>query len=203
MKQFNGFAEAQENAKNTGVGRLPVGGYVCKVLDVKYQQGTNGNSDQIKIMFDIVEGDQKDYFKKKYDANQNEDKKWPGTASIWVPQDDGTEMDGWTKNRFAAWTNAFEESNSGYTWNWDESTFKGKLIGIVFGETGTVIDGKEILYTEARRGESIYTIRNGEFRPEKLKKKNGYTGNGNPNDSAEEIPGFLNVAEGTDEKIPF
>ena len=201
MKRFNGFDEAKSQAKSIGVGRLPAGGYICKVMDVKYMEGQGDNSDQIKIMFDIEEGDFKGYFKKKYEANTNEDKKWPGTASIWVPKDDGSEKDGWTKNAFARWTNAFEESNKGYVWDWDEKKWKNKVIGIAFGETGTVINGKEILYTEARHAESTESIKADTYYHEKFKAKNGY--NGNQQATSDNKDDFLDVPAGTDEKIPF
>lgn len=203
MKEFKGFAEAKAAAQNTGVERLPVGGYVCKVMDVEYVEGQGDNSDFIKIAFDIIEGPYAEYFKNKYEKNTNEDKKWPGKASVWVPKDDGTEKDTWTRNRFAAWTNSFEESNPGYTWDWDENKWKDKVVGIVFGETGTVIDGKEILYTEPRHAESVETIRSGKYWKEKFKAKNGYTGTQKDTTSDNSEYGWTDIPVGTNAKIPF
>lgn len=204
MKQFNGYSEAKEAAQYTGGMRLPAGGYVCKVMAVRYTDGQNGNSDTITLQFDIVEGEHKDFFKKQYEANMQEDKKWKGTARIYCPKDDGTEQDGWTKNAFARWTNAFEESNSGYTWDWDENKWKDKLVGIVFGETGTVIDGKEIVYTEARSADSVQNIRDGKFFEQKFKAKNGWTGKKTNNTSAAgKETDFMSIPDGVEEEIPF
>lgn len=202
MKQFSGYENASKAARSTG-GRLPAGGYICKIMDVKSTEPDGDKSGNIKIMFDIVEGEYKDFFKKQYDNNTSEDRKWKGTATIWCPKDDGSERDSWTKNAFASWTNGLEDSNEGYRWDWDENKWKGKMIGIVFGETGTVIDGKEIVYTEARRGASVEDIRKGNFREQKFKKKNGYTGTGG---SASTPSGndWMNVDESKDEEgIPF
>lgn len=201
MKQFNGYTEAKESAQYTPGMKLPVGGYVCKIMAVRYTPGENGNSDMITLQFDIVEGEQKDFFKKQYEANTSEDKKWKGTARIYCPKDDGTEQDKWTKNSFARWTNSFEESNPGYIWDWDENKWKDKLVGITFGETGTVINGKEVTYIEARSAESVQNIREGKFYAQKFKAKNGWTGA--KTSSAASNSDFVSVASNSPEEIPF
>lgn len=205
MKKFNNFDDARENARRMGSERLPVGAYVCDVKNVQYVAGDNGNSDRIDILFDIAEGDQKDFFKKQYEANQSEDKKWKGRKSIYVPKDDGTEQDEWTKNAFAKWVNGFEDSNDKYKWDWKEEKWKGLKVGIVFGETGTVIEGKEILYTEPRFATSIAKVRDGSAPAAKFKAKNGYTGNKQSNIETP-APGsedFMQIPEGSNEEIPF
>lgn len=203
MKQFSGYDKAKEAAQYNPGERLPAGGYVCKVLGVKLVPGTDGNSDQIAVQFDIEEGEYKGFFKKQYDANTNEDKKYKGIVKIYCPRDDGSEKDNWTKNSFARWTDSFEKSNAGYVWDWDESKWKGKLIGITFGDTGTVIDGKEVVYTEARSADSVENIRSGKFYQPKFKAKNGY-GNGNAsNSAAASNSGFMDIPEGVEEELPF
>lgn len=199
MKQFNGYEDAKKQAQFTGGSRLPVGSYVCKIMGVRYEEGTDGKSDLITLQFDILEGEQKDFFRKQYEANQAEDKKWKGTALVYVPRDDGTEKDAWTKRAFAGWIDAFEKSNSGYTWTWDENTLKGLTVGIVFGETGTVINGKEIKYTEARFGIDAARVRNGNVPTAKFKAKNGY-GKGLPSGDSEKD--FMEITKDI-EDFPF
>ena len=63
MKQFKNYEQAKKNAEYAGGSKLPTGAYVCKIMDVKYQNGENGNSDMIKLQFDISEGEFKDFFK--------------------------------------------------------------------------------------------------------------------------------------------
>lgn len=204
MKKFKDFEAAQEAAKFTGSERLPIGAYVCDVKNVQYVTGEDGYSDKIEILFDIAEGEKKDFFKKKYDSDESEDKKWKGRKSIYVPKDDGTEKDGWTKNTFAKWVNSFEDSNKGYKWDWKEEKWKGLKVGIVFGETGNVIDGREILYTEPRFAVSIDKVRDGSAPKAKFLSKNGYTGKKNSESSATSgSEGWMNIPEGTDEEIPF
>lgn len=205
MKKFGGFEAAKEAAKYSGSERLPIGAYACEVKNVQYVAGENGNSDRIDILFDITEGDYKDFFKKQYEANQNEDKKWKGRKSIYVPTDCGSERDGWTKNTFAKWTNAFEDSNKGYKWDWKEEKWKGLKVGIVFGETGTVIEGREILFTEPRFATSVQKVFDGSAPKAKFVSKNGYTGNGNNSASpaSDKNDEFMNIPASSDEEIPF
>ena len=199
MKQFKGYDSARERANVTGSTQLPVGGYVGKIQDVRYEDGADGKSDRIILAFDITEGEFKDFFKKKFEEDQSEDKKWKGRVTIYVPNDDGTERDEWTQNAFAKWTAAFETSNEGYKWDWDEKKWKGLSVGLVYGETGTVIDGKEVVYTECRYPASVSAIRDKKFRTPKFKAKNGYTGNTHATGSED----FMKLPETDATEIPF
>lgn len=202
MKAFNGFDAAQEAAKRTAGEKLPAGAYVCTVKNVQYVNGEEGYSDRIDILFDITEGEYKDFFKKKYEADESEDKKWKGRKSIYVPKDDGSDKDEWTKNSFAKWVNGFEDSNEGYKWDWKESKWKGLTVGIVFGETGTVINGREIVYTEARFAVDVKKVRDGSAPAAKFVAKKGYTGSKTPEQPAGSED-FMQIPENSNEEIPF
>lgn len=205
MKAFNNFDKAKENAKYKGSSKLPVGGYVAKIKEVRYEEGKDGNSDMIAIAFDIAEGEYKDFFKKQFEENTSEDKKWKGKTTIYVPKDDGSEKDEWSKNAFARWTNALEESNNGYTWDWDEKKWKGKMVGLIYGEVGTVIEGKPIEYTECRFPESVEKIRSGNFKLPNFKSRKGYDEARDRAADAERNAdkGFMNVPDNIDEDLPF
>lgn len=194
MKKFNDYETTQSYSNSE---KLPVGGYVLKVANVRYEEGQNGNSDRIQLMFDIAEGEQKDFFRKQYDAQTSEDKKWKGTMSIYVPKDDGSEQDTWTKRRFKTIMEAFEASNPSYAWNWDENSLKGKLIGGVFGEIKTVIDGKDITYVGMRYTITADDVRKGNFKIPDIQYKNGATANSGKKDD------FMSIPKGSEEEIPF
>lgn len=201
MKPFNGYDQAKESAKYAGGAKLPPGAYKAKILGVKYEQGQNGNSNRIIIQFDIADGDYKDFFRKQYDENTSEDKKWKGKAAIYEPSDDGSERDGWTKKSFARWTNALEDSNAGYTWDWDESKWKGLSIGLMFAETWTGIEGKPIKYTEVRYPLAINEVKPDAKIPDP-KVKESYKQA--LSKSATGIPDeFVNVPEGAPNECPF
>lgn len=191
MERFEGFEEAKAEAKVSGsIGRLPAGAYVCKLLKVELV-AEEGKSKYLHVLFDVNEGDYKDFFTNQYKANTREDKKYKGHTKIYLPKNNGDEKDEWTKKTFAKWTNALEDSNSGYAWDWDESKWKGKVIGIVFGDTGSRINGKDIVYTEARYPVSVDAVHNGTAGEAKFKAKGDYGKEedimSNP-DIAEELP---------------
>lgn len=199
MKQFSGYKEAKASASSEA--KLPEGAYVCKILKVEYKATDNPEySDQIEMMFDIIEGEFKDFFKKQYQSNTSEDKKWKGRVMVYVPKDDGSERDTWTKNTFAKWTDSFEKSNDGYVWDWDEAKWKNKVVGIVFGTTGTVIDGKDVLYTEARFAVPAEQVRSGSAPKAKFKAKNGY---GKPATASTNDGEWMKVPDTADEDLPF
>lgn len=203
MKAFSGYEEAKKSASFSNNEKLPSGAYVVKVMAVKYEEGKNGASDRIAVQFDITEGEFKDFYKKQYEANQNDEKRWKGSTRIYVPKDDGTERDGWTKNAFAKWTSSFEKSNLGYTWDWDEKKWKNKTIGLVFREVGNVIDGKAVRYTEVAFPVDADSVRNGSAPSAKFKEKNGYIEGMEKQNKTKPNDEFMAIAEDAPEAIPF
>ena len=71
MKKFKDYETTQAY---TNVERLPIGGYVIKIENVKFEEGTNGMSDRIALMFDIAEGEFKGFFRTNYENQTQEDK---------------------------------------------------------------------------------------------------------------------------------
>lgn len=197
MKKLNGYESAQAYSDTE---RLPVGGYVLKIMDVKYQ--TNDWGDVILLSFDIAEGEQKDFFSANWKVQTGEDKKWKGTYRIRVPKDDGSEQDNWTMRRFKTIIGAFEDSNSGYHWGWDEQTLKGKLIGALFNNKEYEFNGRHGFFTNCHSLITVEKIRSGKFEipADTLLKNNGQQSGGYGKPDAD---GFMNIPDGIDEKLPF
>lgn len=193
MKAFNGYDKTQAYTKSE---RLPVGGYVIKILQVKIIEGQNGYSDQMEVSYDIAEGEQTGFYQKQYAGQVGEDKKWKGSTRIWLPKDDGSEKDEWTKRKFKTFIVSVEESNDGYHWDWDESKLKGKLVGGLFNDKEWEKDGKTGYYTALHSFVSAKTIRQSDFTipaPTYLKNK-----------KSQAMPeGFVDVKPGTPEELPF
>lgn len=172
--------------------RLPIGGYVLKILNVEYKENDWG--DQLILSYDVAEGDQKDFYKRNYQNQTTEDKKWKGTTRINVPKDDGTEQDEWKMRSFKSMVEAFEDSNQGYHWAWDENTLKDKLIGGVFNDKEWEMNGRTGFFTNCHHLTSVENIRTGNFKiPDAtlLKTK------GEPADN-----NWMNV-DGDQEELPF
>lgn len=164
MKQFSGF-----EAKKTGSSReiLPAGAYVCEIKSVKEESFDWGN--KLAMMIEIIEGEYKDFWRRDYDNNNNDDRKWRGVFRIDIPKDDGTEQDSWTKRKFGNFIWAVQESNPGYVWAWDEKTLKGKKIGVVYRNKEWAMGDLTGWTTEAGGAASIEDVRNGKVKPLKDK----------------------------------
>lgn len=197
IKQYNG-AKAQRRSSGREV--LPAGGYVARILnaEVQHYNFSNGAVDKLVLSFDILEGKFKDFFKTDYQNNQNEDKKWRGVFRITIPADDGTESDGWAKNAFNNFIYALEDGNPGYTWAWDETTLKGKVIGVLFRNKEWEFNGNTGWTTECCAVDAASAIREGNFKMPKDKplsnKKNASGGNSG---------GFAEVTAEESGDLPF
>ena len=160
MKPFNNF-EAKRSTSNKET--LPAGGYVCQIQGARVENYNNGFSSLV-LAIDVIEGEFAGIWKKDYDNNTNEDKKWRGTFRISIPKDDGSEQDAWTKRTFGNAMWAIEQSNPGYTWDWDEKKLKGKKIGVIYRNREWEYNGNTGWTTEAGGSDSIENIRNGKFK---------------------------------------
>lgn len=141
--------------------KLPLGAYVCKVKQVAVQNTSAGNV--LAVLFDIVEGEYKDYFNKDFAANQNANKKWRGVLRQWLPKDDGSENDEMTKRSLKGMITSFERSNPGYQWNWDETSLVGKTVGIMFRNEEWEYNGKTGWSVKPFRAMSADTVRGGDY----------------------------------------
>ena len=158
MKKISGYDKIQESGSFK---KLPVGGYVVKILsaiDVPEKE-------YLRLSFDIAEGPNKGFFAEEYKNDTREDKKWPNA---------GTFVRSYKEKALPmmkGFTTAVEKSNKNYTWNFDESTLKGKLVGLVIGEEEYVnSSGKMRTRTYVNAVRSVDVIREGKFEVPELKK---------------------------------
>ncbi len=169
MKAVSGYSEAKATNFNTPE-RLPVGGYVLKVLDVKEEN--YGWGDVVVLRFDITEGEQKGFFDKQYKAMSDEYKKWKGTYRLNVPNPKGNSEDDVKKYMrsvgfFRSQIEAFEKSNNiiiDCSKEWDTSVLKNKVVGAVFGNKEWEYDGKTGWYTSCDHLIEAADIRSGNFK---------------------------------------
>ena len=195
MKAWNDFkAEKASNGREI----LPAGGYVCDIKTAKVEEYHTGKGDfsALVLAIEVAEGQYAGFWKKDYDGNTNDDKKWRGTYRISIPKDDGSEMDGWTKRTFGNFIWCIQESNPGYTWNWDEKTLKGKKIGVLYRNKEWEYNDKTGWTTEAAGSATVEDIRSGNFKPLKDKPlKNKGT--------AATAPVFTEETVDSEDSLPF
>ena len=105
---------------------LPIGAYECIIKKAQIHKNPETGKESFKVAVDILSGEYKDYFKKRYDSNTNADKKWDNNAVRYLA------FQGDNVAYFKGFITCVENSNVGYKWNWDETTLTGKKICGVF-----------------------------------------------------------------------
>lgn len=193
IKQFGDYDKTQAYGDFP---TLPKDGYVMKIMGVK--SATNSNGEYLIIGCDVAEGDYKDFYTKQYTNDKREDKKWGCNFLLSIPKDDGTEQDGWTKRSFKTFTEALEESNEGYHFDWDETKFKGKLIGGLFHyQQYQKNDGSVGTSTRLKNVCSVQKIREHSFKlpDDKLLSAPAAASTGSSD--------FMNIPDNISEELPF
>lgn len=185
---------------------LPLDAYVCRIKKAVVQQNTYG--DQLCVLFDISEGDFARFYDEDFKNNQNEDKKWNGILRLFLPVNDGSDKDEWTKRTLKGFITAVERSNPGYVWNWDESTLAGRTVGILMRNEEWSYNGKTGWKVRPFRAISADSVRKGEFTLPKDKPLNPLTGAPtyvSTNQPVNDAPqyGFNDFKPMPDDDVPF
>jgi hypothetical protein len=160
MKKPDGYDAAQAATGEYEI--LQAGGHVCIIKQAKVDK-TATDKEVIILVFDIYEGEYKEYYKRNFDRRKenNPEAKWQGTFRQLT--------EGKSLPFFKGMIDAIEKSNPNYKWNWDETTLKGKLFGGIFGEEeyeGN--DGKTHASVKCRFVRTVEAVKTGKFSmPEK------------------------------------
>lgn len=141
--------------------KLPLDAYICRIKQAKVVATDYG--EQLCILFDIDEGDYTGFFADDYANNSREDKKWKGVLRQWLPKDDGSDKDEWTKSSLKGLITSLVNSNRGFTWNWDERGLANKLIGIIFRNEEWEFNGKSGWAVRPFRACSVDTVLDGAY----------------------------------------
>lgn len=143
--------------------QLPPGGYVCEILSAREEQQNVRGQPQSKfvVAVDIAEGDYKGYFKRQHDRDRRSltsaPARWRGTYETFIVTPDGV-----CNPYFKGLIKVIEESNPGFTWDWDERALAGKRIGLVFGEERYIgNDGNPHTAVRARFARTVDAVRAG------------------------------------------
>lgn len=202
IKMPNNWNEVKEFSERA---KLPLGAYVCQVKQCRVQDNDYGS--QLAILFDISDGEYKGFYADDFAANTQKDKKWKGVLRIWLPKEDGSDKDELTKSILKGMVTAFENSNLGYAWNWNEKTLEGKQIGILFRNEEWEYEGKSGWAVRPFRAISVSSVREGTFtipKDKPLAKKSGTASYQAPAPSylpPSDVNGYVKVDD--DEELPF
>lgn len=125
MEKINNWNEVEAKGMED-FKALPIGAYECIIKEAEVHKNQETGKENFKVAIDIATGEYKDYFQKRYDNNNSSDKKWDNNATRYLA------FQGENVSYFKGFITCVENSNAGYTWNWDEATLKGKKICGVF-----------------------------------------------------------------------
>ncbi len=144
--------------------QLPVGGYVMRIMGAEVKENRIGQ--YVQVSMDVAEGQYKDFFATDYrsQTDSQREKVWHCNYLLNVPNDDGSEKDGWTKRKFKTFTEALEASNEGYHFDWDEKKFKGLHIGGLFNLREWESNGHRGKSSNLAQVCSVDKIRSGKFK---------------------------------------
>lgn len=167
MKRMSGWESTQ--ARDGSVERLPAGAYVCGIVSARAGL-TRNNTEMLVLDIDIAEGQYRGIFNRKNEsrAKYGRSTSWP--ASLYQPTENA---DGSPNEFYKGLITAIEESNPGYVWNFDETTLRGKMIGIVFQEEEFLaLDGSGTIQTSTkpRWARTVDAVRKGDIPAPPIKK---------------------------------
>ena len=190
---YSGF-----EAKKTGgfVELPPVGCYEAEIKAVRFVQadGNTQNRDVIELMIDITEGEYKGRYMEVYNDQKErfgDTIKYKGVFRL-TPPVDGDED--WRKRNFEGNLWCVEQSNPGYSWDWDENKLKGKKVGINVRKRLYTFNGQDRETTEICKFETIQDVKDGRCKP--MRERNQRNNSG----SSEE-PTFTEVS--TEVSVPW
>ena len=192
IKMPNNWNEVKEFSERP---KLPLGAYVCKVKNAVIQNNEYG--EQLCLVFDIAEGDYKDFYKNEFDTNNAADKKYKGVLRVWLPKNNGDSKDETTKSILKGLVTSFEKSNVGYIFDWNEKSLVNKWVGIMFRNEEWLWNGKTGWAVRPFKAISVESVRNGDFQLPKDKPLAETT-------NTAQIPDYSNdFTEVAGEDLPF
>ena len=186
MEKLKGYDEAQ--AITGEYEKLNAGGYICKIKSAKEEKSKTGKR-MLVIALDILEGDKKDFFKKRFDEDTRAEKKWPAGA-IYRQMLEGEKAAGFLKGLITS----LEASNEGFKWDWDEKKLANLKCGAIFGEEEyEKLDGSVGTSTKVKFIRTVKSIEEGNFKIPEIKKLP---------QKGEAFEDFVNSVT-SDEELPF
>ena len=188
MKPITNIASVQEATGEST--RLPAGGYICKYTNVE----DVSEKSYLYMEFDIAEGEYKDFYQKQFDTLTTEDKHWPYDAVHNLPAPDDNSPQ-WMIDSFGTFIAALEDSNTGYHWDWDETKWKGLVLGALFRIEQTESNGSIYDHTRPFWFRKAQDVREGKFG--RLPKDKLVEAKKPASDD------FISVPEGAESEIPF
>ena len=152
---------------------LPAGLYEAHVIAARVDDPED--KPVLLIQVEIDKGDYKDFFHKQYDSQRGGQypAKYKGVYRAQLPDGRDEEHDARRQKTLEGVAWAFEQSNPGYHWGWDESALMGLKIGLNVREREYYYNKRFGTVTEIGRLESLAAMNDPDEskRPKVMKKR--------------------------------
>mgnify|MGYP003323353572 CR=1 FL=1 len=146
MERIENWNEIKESGNST---MLKPDGYIVKITDVKDVQ----DKKYLEIHFDIAQGEFKAYFEQLMAQHGF----WAGKYCASYGEK--------AQNLFKRFISCIERSNTGYTFNFDETTLKGKFVGMTLTQEEYIKqDGSKGKRTKVAKIYDVADIENGNYK---------------------------------------
>lgn len=201
MQKPNGFDEAKEYGEFIPV---DLGGHYAVIKQVT-ERSTGDGKPMVVVLFDFCSPDQQEnYFSDQFRNDNREEKKWPYAGSLYLMTQDWSDPNKTNKN-FKTFCTSYEKSNGtkvvwgGNTW---AQQFKGKRIGVVFGEVENEYDGKVTMRRNPRWFCSWDSVPKASIPRPKYLNGQGPAVTNQQTDQAT-VNSFVNIPNDLTDEIPF
>lgn len=175
--------------------KLPAGGYICRIMKA-WVETTQTGVELFALALEISEGEYAGFFGKQFSnrKSNNPNAVWPCIYKTLT-----LNREGQTNPFFKGMLKCIEDSNTGYSWNWQEASLHNKAIGMIFREEEfEAPDGSIKISVKPAFPRSVQRIRNGVEVPE-IKRVNRNASNNPFQNAANKASDFTPY----DEKLPW
>lgn len=194
------FANYNEVSELTEVRKLPAGAYEVRIIRAEEQNSQNGSC-ALCILFDISEGEYKDFFHEKFTADKKsypQNARYKGVYRLWYANDgQDDEYAKFCERKMKTALKRISESNNlniDFTREWDGNALKGCKAGLIFQDQEYDYNGHHGFSAQPYGIVTLDDLREGNFKipePKRLKKGGADSSTG----SFEEAP--------SDDDLPF
>ncbi len=202
MQKPSGYDEAKASGEFI---QADLGGHYCEIIQVS-ETKTKTGKDQIVVLFDFCKQDKQDgLFGAQYknDERPKDEKKWPFAGSMYVTVNDYND-DKKTSRAFKTFCTCVEKSNNfEIEWgiqNWSKQ-FKGKKIGVVYGEVENEYEGKTYMRHNPRWFCSWDSVKDAKVPNPKYLESSPDPANARMDTAGD--AGFMNIPDDAEDEIPF
>lgn len=125
MKKIENWSEIEAKGMDDFT-PFPAGVYECIIVNACENFNKDSGKTTLKVMVDIASGEYKGYFKEMYDKNTNVDRRWNNNSTKYLSLEEQN------LSYLKGFITSVENSNPGYTWDWDETKLHDKKICCVY-----------------------------------------------------------------------